>query len=131
LGLEIIDTAIRIKAEKKKAAEEKLAKEKRLKALYKEWTSLYNYTLVDFRKWGPDMLQEVEDIDTLGDRLSNPSKASKTLRASRKKALPVTPRIKYILPQLDFPELPILPIKPRSTILLPPPLSSPPSAPSP
>src|SRR5437763_10776675 len=46
LSLEMMDKAIQIKAEKKREAEEKLAKEKRLKALQKQWTSLYNHTLV-------------------------------------------------------------------------------------
>ena len=40
------------------------------------------------------------------DRLSKASKASKTLRASKKKATPTSPLIKYTLPTLDFPDLP-------------------------
>jgi DNA gyrase/topoisomerase IV subunit A len=61
LSLEMMDEAIRIKAEKKKQAEEKLTKEKRLKAQAKQWQSLYNHTLVQLRKWGPEILQEVEN----------------------------------------------------------------------
>ena len=42
----MMDKAIEIKAAKKKEAEEELAKEKRLKAQTKAWTTLYNQTLV-------------------------------------------------------------------------------------
>jgi hypothetical protein len=55
-------------------------------------------------------------------RLSKPLKLSKALRipkASKTKALPKSPPITYTLPEIDFPNIPQLPIKPRSTILLP------------
>jgi len=37
-----MDEAIRIKAEQKKVKAEELAKQKRLKAISKQWKSLYN-----------------------------------------------------------------------------------------
>jgi hypothetical protein len=129
LSLQMMDEAIRIKAEKKKAAEDKIAKEKRLKAQYEAWTTLYNQTLVQLRKWGPDMLQEVEDDMDLRHRLLTGTallKALKTPRA-RKKALPATPSIKYILPYIEFDDLPSPLAKERSITVLPPLLSSPPS----
>jgi hypothetical protein len=46
LSREGIDRALEAKAARKKAAEEELAKQKRLKALHKSWTILYNQTLV-------------------------------------------------------------------------------------
>jgi hypothetical protein len=42
----MMDKALAAKAAKKKAKEEEIAKEKRLKAQYKAWTTLYNQTLV-------------------------------------------------------------------------------------
>jgi hypothetical protein len=145
LSLEMMDEAIRLKAEKAKANEEKLARPKRSKAITKEWKSLYNQTLIQLRKWGPEMLQEVEDELDLGHRLifgkkSSPSKASlskasKTPKARKKNAPPqallASPPI--ALPLLDFPDFPILPrppIKARSTNLLPASPTSP-SIPSP
>jgi hypothetical protein len=62
----MIDEAIRIKAKQKKVKAEELANQKRLKAISKQWESLYNQTLVEFRKWGPEMLQEVKDDIDLG-----------------------------------------------------------------
>jgi hypothetical protein len=83
---------------------------------------LYNYTLNDFRKWGPDLLQEVNDFDTLIIRLLKPLKllkASRIPKASKIKASPKSPPIIYMLPEIDFPNIPQLLIKPRLTILLP------------
>jgi hypothetical protein len=132
LSLEMMDEAIRIKAEKKKEAEEKLAKEKRLKALGKQWTSLYNHTLVQLRKWGPEMLQEVKEYQPMEDQLSKAPKASKTPR--RKKTILQSSKDSPIRPPAfdDFPDLPRAPAKARSTAVPLPPLpTSPPSAPSP
>ena len=56
LSLEMMDKAIEIKAAKKKAWEEEIAKEKRLKAQTRQWTTLYNHTLVEIRRLGPDIL---------------------------------------------------------------------------
>ena len=56
LNVEFIEKALAIKATKKKEKEEELAKQKRVKALQKSWNALYNYILIDFRKWGPEML---------------------------------------------------------------------------
>jgi hypothetical protein len=50
LSLEMMDAAVAAKAAKKKAQEEEIAKEKRLKAQMKAWTTLYNHTLVQLRK---------------------------------------------------------------------------------
>jgi hypothetical protein len=50
LSLQMMDEAIRIKAEKKKAAQEQLAKDKRNKATLEAWKKLYNQTLVQLRK---------------------------------------------------------------------------------
>lgn len=50
VNVESIEKALAIKAAKKKEAEEKLVKEKRLKAQHKTWTTLYNHTLIKFRK---------------------------------------------------------------------------------
>jgi hypothetical protein len=50
LSLDMMDEAIRIKTEQKKAKAEELIKQKRLKAIAKQWKSLYNQTLVNFRK---------------------------------------------------------------------------------
>jgi len=129
----VIDKAIRIKAEKKKEAEEKLAKEKRLKALGKQWTSLYNHTLVQLRKWGPEMLQEVEEYQPMEDRLSKAPKASKTPRRKKKTTLQLSKDSPIRPPEFDdFPDLPRAPAKARSTAVPLPPLpTSPPSAPSP
>jgi hypothetical protein len=54
--VEGIDEAIRKKVVKKKEQEEKWAMEKKLKALDRSWKTLYNYTLVEFRKWGLEIL---------------------------------------------------------------------------
>jgi hypothetical protein len=103
LSKEMMDKALAIKAAKKKAAEEELAKRKRLKAQEKAWTTLYNQTLVQMRKWGLGMLQEVEDI--LPDQLPKTPKA-------RKKAPPKTPKSSAItLPVLNFPDLPATPLE--------------------
>ena len=129
-----MDEAVRVKAVKKKEKEEKLAMEKRLKALKRSYVTLYNQTLVGLRKWGPEMLQDVENIVALEERLSSPSKASKTPRRGKKKVLIASPSIIYTLPQLEFPDLPMAPVKARSTappLPLPPPPPSPPTAPSP
>jgi len=56
INIELMEKVLEAKVIKKKKIEEKLAKEKKLKALYKSWKALYNYTLNDFRKWGPDLL---------------------------------------------------------------------------
>jgi hypothetical protein len=122
-----MDEVIRIKAEKKKEAEEKIAYVKRLKALYKTWTTLYNQTLVELRKWGPEMLQKVEDYVLMDERLAKASKALKTLKAGKKKPLPDTPLIKYTLPNVEFPNIPPPPVKIQSTALLSPLLISAPS----
>jgi hypothetical protein len=45
-----MDKALEIKAAKRKEAKEDLAKEKRLKAQIKAWTTVYNQTLVQLRK---------------------------------------------------------------------------------
>jgi len=114
LSLEMMDKAIRIKAEKKREAEEKLVKEKRLKALQRQWTSLYNQTLVQLRKWGPDMLQEVGEYQSIEDRPPKSSKALKTPRARKKKRAPPSPWSPSIVPpKLDFPNLPRTPVKAR------------------
>jgi hypothetical protein len=83
--------------------------------------------LVQLRKWGPEILQEVENYQPLEDRLLKASKASKTPRPKKRKAPPASPIIKYILPDLDFPDLPQPPLKLQSTALLPPLQSSAPS----
>jgi hypothetical protein len=141
LSLEMMDEALRLKAEKAKANEERLAQLKRSKAITKQWKLLYNQTLVQLRKWGPEMLQEVEDDLDLGHRLifgrkKSPSKASKTPKARKNNALPQTllasPPI--ALPAVDFPDFPDLPrppIKARATDLLPASPTSPLSIPSP
>jgi hypothetical protein len=80
------------------------------------------------------MLQEVEDDIDLGYRLligTSLSKASKTPRHRTKKAPLASPPIEYILPHIEFNDLPAPPIKARSTGLLPPIPTIPPSAPSP
>jgi hypothetical protein len=80
------------------------------------------------------MLQEVEDDMDLGYRLLmgiSLLKASKTPRHCTKKALLVSPLIEYILPHIEFNDLPAPPIKARSTSLLPPIPTIPLSAPSP
>jgi hypothetical protein len=124
----MMDEAIRIKAEKKKEADEKLAKEKGLKAQQKQWTILYNITVVQLRKWGPEMLQEVEVYQPIEDRLSIASTALKTPKARKKGALPTSPTILYILPKFDFPDLPRPLAKARPTPLaLPPSLMSSPT----
>jgi hypothetical protein len=100
LSVEGMDEVIRKKAAKKKEQEEKWAMEKKLKALDRSWKTLYNHTLVEFRKWGPEILQDVESIVAREERLSSPSKALKTPRA-RKKKVPAplaSPPITYILP---------------------------------
>lgn len=48
--MDIIDEAMRIKAAKKEESQEKVAKEKRLKAQYARWQSLYSQAFVAFRK---------------------------------------------------------------------------------
>jgi hypothetical protein len=98
LSVEGIDEAIRKKVAKVKEQEEKRAIEKKLKALDRSWKTLYNHTLVEFRKWGPKMLHDVENIITREERLSSPSKALKTPRPRKKKALLASPPITYILP---------------------------------
>jgi hypothetical protein len=136
LSVEGMDEVIRKKAAKKKEQEEKWAMEKKLKALDRSWKTLYNHTLVEFRKWGPEILQDVESIVAREERLSSPSKALKTPRA-RKKKVPAplaSPPITYILPQFEFDDLPKAPVKARSIVPLlplPPPLPSPPTTPSP
>jgi hypothetical protein len=77
------------------------------------------------------MLQEVEDNMGLGHRLLmgiSLLKALKTPRPHKKKALPASPLIKYILPHIEFGDLPAPPTKARSTSLLPPSPTSPLSA---
>ena len=59
------------------------------------------------------------------------SKASKTLRHRTKKALLASPPIEYILPYIEFNDLPTPPIKARLTSLLPLIPTIPLSAPSP
>jgi hypothetical protein len=110
--------------------------EKKLKILDRSWKTLYNYTLVEFRKWRPEILQDVESIVAREERLSSPLKASKTPRARKKKvlALLASPPITYTLPQFEFDDLLKAPVKARSIaplLPLPPPLPSPPIAPSP
>lgn len=131
LNVALMEKALEAKAMQKKEREEEVAIQKRLKAITRSWKSLYNQTLNDFRKWGPDMLQEVEDIVALEDRLSKPLKVSKTPKPRQKKALPASPPIEYTLPKIDFPSIPPPPEKPRSTTLLPPLPSSPTSTLSP
>jgi hypothetical protein len=132
LSVEGMDEAIRKKVEKKKE-QEKWAIEKKLKALDRSWKTLYNHTLVEFRRCGPEMLQDVENIVAREERLSSPSKASKTPRRGKKKAPIASPPITYTLPQLEFPDLPMAPVKVRLTappLPLPPPPPSPSTAPS-
>jgi len=50
LSLEMMDAAVAAKAAKKRAQEEEIVKEKRLKAQKRAWTTLYNHTLVQLRK---------------------------------------------------------------------------------
>jgi hypothetical protein len=129
----MMDEAIRIKAKQKKVKAEELAKQKRLKAISKQWKSLYNQTLVEFRKWGPEMLQEIKDNMDLGHRLligTSLSKASKTPRRRTKKAPLASPPIEYILPCIKFNDLPAPPAKARLTGLLPLIPTTSPSAPS-
>jgi hypothetical protein len=79
------------------------------------------------------MLQEVKDNIDLGYRLLigiSLLKASKTPRYYTKKALLASPPIEYILPYIEFNDLPAPPIKARSTGLLPPIPTIPLSAPS-
>ena len=59
------------------------------------------------------------------------SKASKIPRPRTKKALPASPPIEYILPPIEFNDLPAPPAKARLTSLLPPIPTTPLSAPSP
>jgi len=80
------------------------------------------------------MLQEVEDNTDLRHRLLiGTSKASKTPKPRTKKALPASPPIEYILPHIEFNDLPAPPTKAkaRSTGLLPPIPTTPPSTLSP
>jgi len=78
------------------------------------------------------MLQEVKDNMDLGHRLLiGTSKASKTPRPRTKKALLASPPIEYILPPIEFNDLPTPPTKARLTSLLPPIPTTPLSAPSP
>jgi hypothetical protein len=80
------------------------------------------------------MLQEVEDNMDLGHRLLmgiSLLKASKILRHRIKKALLVSPPIEYILPHIEFNDLPAPPVKAQLTGLLPPIPTTPPPAPSP
>jgi len=79
----------------------------------KAWTTLYNHTLVQLRKWGPDILQEVEEYILVEDR------PAKTLKSRYKKASPTIPTSPLIkLPLIGFPDLPGAPSKSR---LIPPP----------
>ena len=50
INIKLIEKALKAKVIKKKEIEEKLIKKKKLKALYKSWKALYNYTLNNFRK---------------------------------------------------------------------------------
>jgi len=45
------------------------------------WITLYNHTLVQLRKWGPDILQEVEEYIPVEDRLAKTLKARSPLKA--------------------------------------------------
>ena len=124
----MMDEAVRVKAVKKKEKEEKLVIEKRLKALKRLYIILYNQILIGLRKWDPEILQDIENTDTRTERFSSLLKASKIPRYGKKKVLIASPSIIYTLPQLEFPDLPIVPVKVRLTA---PPLPLPPPSPSP
>ena len=108
----MMDRALVIKAATKKAAEEEVAKQKRLKAQSRRWNTLYTATLAEMRRLGPDILQNVEDISIV---------ASKTPKVPRPKASPKVLKSTSIkLPEMDFSDISAASLKTYPIPPLPP-----------